>query len=69
MSDQPWIDKFAIQELIYRHSDAIPRRSSQRWNRSMHQTRFGSTLPSGSVSSRQHAFFDYTAGGTAKTTG
>jgi hypothetical protein len=25
MSDQPWIDKFAIQELIYSHCDAITR--------------------------------------------
>jgi hypothetical protein len=25
VNDQQWIDKFAIQELIYRHSDAITR--------------------------------------------
>jgi len=25
MSDQEWLDKFAIQELIYSHCDAITR--------------------------------------------
>jgi hypothetical protein len=65
VSDQRWIDKFAIQELIYCHSDAITRGDLSAleplyapdaiWEHGLLGVRFESA----------RAFFDYFAEGTA----
>jgi ketosteroid isomerase-like protein len=65
VSDQQWIDKFAIQELIYRHCDAITRGDlaaleplyapDASWEHSLLGVRFDSA----------RAFFDFFAKGLA----
>ena len=63
MSDQQWIDKFAIQELIYSHCDAITR-GDLRALESLYAPDAIWEIPLfGLRTESARAFFDFLAGG------
>ncbi len=65
MTDQQWIDKFAIQELIYRHSDAITRRDLNALEPLYAPDAIWEHNPLGVSFESARAFFNYIAEGTA----